>query len=74
MVFNLLDASKVILSPFPALHIGTKMQQFAPSFQYLRHIITCNNNDNDDNIQRETNNTFVCTNIPLGNSLNVQLL
>ena len=36
--------------------------EFVPSFEYLGHIITCNNNDDDD-IQREINNMFVRTNI-----------
>ena len=62
MVFNPRDRSKVILPSFPPFRIGTEMLEFVPSFKYLRHIITCNNNDDDD-IQREINNMFVRTNI-----------
>ena len=62
MVFNPRDRSKVILPSFPLFRIGTEMLEFVPSFRYLGHIITCNNNDDDD-IQREINNMFVRTNI-----------
>ena len=62
MVFNPRDRSKFILSSLPPFRICTEMLDFVSRFKCLGHIITCNNNDDDD-IQREINNMFVRTSI-----------
>lgn len=54
----------IVATSFPQFHIGDDCIQFVTSFKYLGHRILDSNSDNDD-IQRETSNMYVRSNILL---------
>jgi len=62
MVLNPQNRHKALKSPFPLFKLGISNIPLIQSFVYLGHIISASLCDNED-IEREITNTFVCTNM-----------
>jgi len=55
--------NKIVSVSFPVFKLGNATVQFVNEFRYLGHIIT--ENQKDDDIDRETRNLFIRTNVEL---------
>jgi len=56
--------NRIVSVSFPVFKLGNATVQFVNEFRYLGHIITENHKDDDD-IERETRNLFIRTNVLL---------